>query len=63
MTSISRRQRAEGPTAWRVQYRDPGNPTPTTATFDDDETAARFGTLVDRLGEGRATPEAPQRIR
>jgi len=50
MASLSRRRRRDGTTAWRVQYRDPGNPTPTTATFDDLDAAERFSDLVDRLG-------------
>lgn len=50
MASISRRPRKDGTTAWRVQYRDPGNPSPTTATFDSYDAAERFGDIVDRLG-------------
>ncbi|MFC0673495.1 tyrosine-type recombinase/integrase [Brachybacterium hainanense] len=50
MASISRRARKDGTTAWRVAYRDPGNPTPTSATFDTHEAADRFATMVDRLG-------------
>lgn len=50
MASIMRRPRSDGTTAWRVQYRDPGNRTPTGATFDDYDTAERFSDLVDRLG-------------
>lgn len=50
MASLSRRKRADGTTAWRVQYRDPGNHVPTTATFDDLDKAEEFSDLVDRLG-------------
>lgn len=50
MASISRRPRRNGTTAWRVQYRDPGNPIPTTATFDTYDKAEQFSDLVDRLG-------------
>lgn len=50
MASISRRPRKDGTTAWRVQYRDPGNPAPTTATFDSHDAAEQFADMVDRLG-------------
>lgn len=50
MASISRRPRKNGTIAWRVQYRDAGNPSPTTATFDSYDAAERFSDLVDRLG-------------
>lgn len=50
MASISTKQRANGTTAYRVQFRPrPGGP-PTVETFDTAEQAAYFASMVDRIG-------------
>lgn len=56
MASISTRPRADGTTAWRVNFRlVPGGP-PTSETFETAQQAEYFAALVDRIG-GRAARE------
>lgn len=50
MAFISRRPRADGTVAWRVQGRETGARQTTTVTFDTEDDAIRHLEAVDRLG-------------
>lgn len=50
MAFISRRPRADGTVAWRVQGRETGGRQTTTITFDTEDDAIRHLDAVDRLG-------------
>lgn len=63
MASISTRQRADGTTAYRVQFRAHKGGPPTTETFDTADQAAYFADLVDRIGGEAARAKRDQAAR
>ena len=58
MTTISARKRADGTTAYRVQFRLPGRKPPTVETFGSADAAQQFIALASRVGW-----EAAQNVR